>query len=170
MDHVYESFIIGLLFLPNKSNNVEYDKQTVLNMILIHDIGEAFTGDFPPSYYQYHEMKKSEDEACKEIFFSGLHRNVADLYDYLKLWLAWSDPTDNNYNVRIAREIDKIQMLYKLLILVKDEGLKPTSDRFNDFWKAKLEIQSKEGKEIFDHLIMSDHAFQNILEEYGVVK
>lgn len=164
LEHVYECYLIGLLYLPNKNCfNPEYSKQNVLNILLIHDIGEAYTGDYPPSYVGYKEKKEMESNCCKNIFLSGLHNDISDLTEYLSSWLDWEIQPVNNYNVRVAKDIDRIQMLYKLLVLLQKGKADFTKDRFKDFWRA-----TDEGKNIFNLLIAADKGFVSIAHTYQV--
>lgn len=169
LEHVFEAYLIGLLFLPSKSyTHSDYDKQKILNMLLIHDMGEAYTGDYPPCCVQYEGMKELESNYCEKVFLSGTHRDVADLTEYLKLWFSWDDQTITDYNIKIAKDIDKLQMLYKLLTLLYKRELHLTRARFLDFWKAVNTIRTDEGKKIFNVIIANNRAFTETAQEYDV--
>ena len=169
LEHVYESYLIGLFYLPRYScTNKQYDKQAVLKTIMIHDMGEAYIGDYPPSYEDYEQKKKEESIFCKRLFFSGLHTEVADLTDYLRLWLDWDNRNTENYNIKVAKDIDHIQMLYKLFILLQAGEAKFSLDRVKDFWKAANNIQTTEGKQIFNLIIASNTQFIPIAQSYRI--
>lgn len=166
--HTYEAYLIGLLYLPNTSaSNDNYNKQKILNMILIHDMGESQVGDIIPAYAHYELSRKAEREFCELLFLQGIHDNVSDLSEYFDLWEDWCD-NDDNYNIRIAKEIDCIQMLYKLLTLIKNQTVELTEERIHDFWSARKRIKTLEGREIFDMLLINDPEFQEILKKYGL--
>ena len=168
-EHILESFLIALLYLPALSHtNKEYDKQKILNMILVHDIGESYTGDYPPMYEKYRDKKEEENEFCKKLFMSGLLYNTSDLMEYLYLWNEWSKIDTNDYNVKIAKEIDAIQLLYKLFTLISEGRLSLTQERICDFWKASKKIQSREGKNIFNILIVKNPNFVETGKKYNI--
>lgn len=169
LEHVYESYLIGFLYLPQYSlTNKKYDKQDVLKTIMIHDMGEAYTGDYPPSYVDYELKKKEESVYCKKLFLSGLHANVSDLTDCLRLWLDWDNPNTENYNIKVAKDVDHIQMLYKLFILLQAGNAKFSCDRVADFWKSANKIQTAEGKQIFNLIIASNVRFVQIAQTYNI--
>lgn len=166
LQHTFEAFLIGLLYLPAKSkNNKLYDKQKILNMLLVHDLGETVVGDIIPQYENYDRSREREREFCEELFLQGTRSNIADLSEYLFLWEAWCNNSHEDYNILIAKEIDKIQMLYKLLKLLDEEKVELTGDRIKDFWKAKSMIKTLEGKEIFNILIARNKRLKSVAEK-----
>lgn len=171
LEHTYEMFVIGMLFLPRKSVVAKaYNKQKILNMIWIHDLGESYTGDSIPSYIGYPEDKEREKKYCERLFLQGIHAGVADMPDYLDLWNAWCDEDKSDYNIIIAKELDIIQMLYKLLIILSTSKEKAlfSKKRVSEFWKAKQKIKTKEGKHIFNTIIAADEDLVHIASEYGI--
>ena len=101
-------------------------------MILIHDLGESYVGDIIPIHENYEEYKDKERRFCEEVFLQGTHAGVADLSEYFYLWELWCE-NESDYNVKIAKELDKIQMLYKLMVLLKERTIILTKKRVKDF-------------------------------------
>lgn len=166
--HIYEAYLIGLLYLPTESTSgPSYCKQTILNLILVHDLGESLVGDIIPMYENYNDLRIKEKAFCDNLFLQGTHKNMADLSEYLYLWQEWHENNTTNINVTIAKEIDKIQMLYKMLRLLQSEKINLSKARVKDFWKARNSIQSVEGKQIFNILIAKDE-FLNVLRAYDI--
>ena len=87
---------------------------------------------------------------------------IADLSDYLLLWEEWCDNSKNNYNIKIAKEIDKIQMLYKLTNLLYNGELHFTKSRIEDFWNSRNEIRTTEGKQIFNIIIANNRIAREV--------
>ncbi len=167
LEHTYEAYLIGLLYLPNEDiHNSQYKKQDVLNMLLIHDLGESVVGDYPPSFIEYERILKEEKTTCRGFFFSGQHPEYATLIDYLKLWNDWADKNSNNVNVIIAKEIDKIQMLYKLLSLCYQNKVRFTQPRFHNFFSVISTIKTDKAKAIYNQLIADNEHFVIIAKEY----
>lgn len=155
--------------LPSSSRtNNQYDKQKILNMLLIHDLGESVVGDIIPAYERYEESREKERIFCEELFLQGVHPNIANLSEYFFLWEAWCDSSHDDYNILIAREIDKIQMLYKMLFLLSKNRVNLTGRRIEDFWKAKNCIRTKEGKRIFNILIAQDIELKVVAEKHNL--
>lgn len=173
LEHVFEAYLIGLLYLPSKSSFSEnYDKQKILNIIMIHDIGEAYTGDYPPFYEDYKNIKEEESRYCEQIFLSGIHNKSADLLEYFQMWLDWynwcDQSTNSEYNITVARDIDRLQMLYKLLTLLQNKSIELSKARFADFWQAAEMIRSQEVKEIFNIIIADNPAFHEAAKAYDI--
>lgn len=130
--HIYQSYLIGLLYLPveyspsqSESERFigDYDKQTILNTLLIHDIGESQTGDWPAYFNNYNKIKQDENTFNKRLLIGGAYSETADLFEYLELWNNWvkiEQGQGGNINAAIAREIDRIQFLYRYYSLRRD--------------------------------------------------
>ena len=135
-------------------------------MLLIHDLGESVVGDYPPSFNEYERILEVENITCRGFYFSGQHPEYATMIDYLKLWNAWADKNSSNINVMIAKEIDKIQMLYKLLSLVCQNKVKFTKERFYNFFSVISNIKTNKAKAIYTQLIANNADFVTIAKEY----
>lgn len=167
LEHTYEAYLIGMLFLPNEDiHDSQYKKQEILNMLLIHDFGESVVGDYPPSFIEYKHILEVENTTCRGFYLSGQHPEYATMIDYLRLWNDWSDKNSRNINVMIAEEIDKIQMLYKLLSLVCQNKANFTQERFHDFFGAVSNIKTDKSKAIYNQLIANNEDFVTKAKEY----
>ena len=61
LEHSYEAYLIGLFYLPDTiPGQGKYKKEKTLTLLLIHDLGEAVTGDYPPFYEKYEKKKECE--------------------------------------------------------------------------------------------------------------
>ena len=102
----------------------------------------------------------------------GIHSGIADMTTYLELWDAWSNEEKVDYNIQVAKELDLIQMLYKLmqiLLQLKQTGESFfTKERIYEFWRSKSKIKTSEGKHIFNLLLASDGNLIPIAKEYGL--
>lgn len=151
-NHMYECYLIGLFYLPEVDiQNSEYNKQEVLNLLLIHDIGESLVDDYPPYYEKIDEKKKQEDAANRRIFLGGLHEGVSDLTYQLTLWDHWRN--EDNINAKIAKDIDKIQMIYKMFVLLSKTDIYLSRNRIISILKDKERIRTDYGKHIYKILI-----------------
>lgn len=164
LQHTYEMYMIGLLYLPNESDHSDYDKRLVLDIALIHDLGEAHTGDSIKVYEKHEDIKNDEKAWCRNLYLQGVHEGIADLTEYGKLWDQWSDNAQPTYNVKVAKDLDRLQLLYKLLQLVT-ENVKFSKNRFLDFWSLRLDIQTNEVIHIFNIIIAGNPTFVRIAKE-----
>jgi 5'-deoxynucleotidase YfbR-like HD superfamily hydrolase len=163
-------YLIGMLYLPKESNHVEYDKKTVLDLVLLHDLGEAHTGDSIKAYELYEEDKEKEKEWCRNLYLQGVHEGVADLTDYGKLWDQWNDTSKPSYNVMVAKDLDNLQLLYKLSAILIKKEIRFSQNRFRDFWERRKDIKTNEVIRIFNILIARNQEFKDIVEkEYEIL-
>lgn len=173
LEHVYECFLIGLLYLPKiVPNDSMYNKDRILKMILIHDLGESYIGDYPPSYVHYEDTRVEEDRVCFNLYLTGMHNQSANLIEYLDLWNEWYKNTqhknESSINIRVAAEIDKIQMIYKMFKMLSQDEISLPPERIRNFYTAAERITTETGKHIFNTLIVKNTKFHKIAEKNGI--
>lgn len=174
LEHTYEMYLLWLLYLPEKSLTAggivpeKYDKQEVLKAIMMHDLGEAYTGDSIPSYDGYQKDKEKEDEFCQELYLQGTHSGMADMTGGLRLWNLWKQSGSGDYNVRVAKDLDKVQMLYKLLELMQSAHCVFSDSRIEDFWNSRNALSTKEGKHVFNIVVAQNQKWKKTAERYGL--
>lgn len=123
-EHIYNCWLMGLLYLPEEGSKVErdrgYDKSAILNMILIHDLGEVVTGDIPRDVkIASDEIKNKYDDEESRVMYSilltGSYPFVnSTMSEYYDLWKAWANVAANkNINAEIAKDIDNIQAVHQ---------------------------------------------------------
>ncbi len=157
VEHIYECYLIGLLYLPKTipSEN-EYNKQDILNMLLIHDLGESKVKDYPPYYININQKKEEENLYNEKLFLSGLHNGISDLTEQFHLWNLWYE-NDKNINIQIAKDIDKIHLIYKMFILLSETDISLNDDRIKSILKERKNIKTKYGNIIYQTLIEHNH-------------
>ena len=151
LEHIFQTYLIGLFFLPETDASIDgYDKQAILNTILIHDLGESVTGDCPPCAKDHADWKAQENTLLTRLLMMGTVSDQADLSGYLTLWEAWNEKENNN--AKIARDLDKIQMAYKYKLLSSSGQLDGfTAERKAEF--THVEPQTALGQKIYRILI-----------------
>ena len=157
LEHIYQTYLIGLLFLPdelpNNSTYEEYDKQTILNMVLIHDVGECITGDYPSFHPDYHKKKEEESAYNRSLFISGAFSSGANLTSYLQLWNEW-ETDKRNINVQIAHDLDIIQLIFKYYHLKKNEELSDfADDRCTQLEQEMQKVTTDIGRKILSKIV-----------------
>lgn len=144
--HIYGAYLIGKICLPETLRNYpSYNKSRILEMILIHDLGEAITGDIM-SDSKTADDKELEEKAIEGISILGTYFNN-ELFNLDQLYKDFERRDADDINVKIANELDKLDNLMQLHIYYYDQQL-PVYDF--DTWKEKLvsAIKSDEGKKI----------------------
>jgi 5'-deoxynucleotidase YfbR-like HD superfamily hydrolase len=144
---MYGAYLIGRFYLQQTLDEShegyeEYDKSTILDMLLIHDWGEAFTGDIVNKTEQ---QQDDERDWLEYISLLGTYEGLAPLIDIQKLY---SEFEGKSINACIAHDIDKIENLLQLYIYHRDKN-----NRIPDFkkWKQGLfkKLDTSIGRDIF---------------------
>lgn len=118
MDHMYGCFILGKFLLPETKEQLQnyglpdfqsytdYNKQEILNTLLIHDMGENYIGD---------QYRKSEDEIKQEnerFEYYSLLATMPRIYGLGQDITLWRDLySKSTINAKIANDIDKMEPL-----------------------------------------------------------
>ena len=152
-DHIYGAYLLGLLYLPECNPNFldedygEYCKEKVLNMILLHDIGESYTGDIV-STQKTDKEKFVERQITRAIFMSSTYSEVSNLTYYKEIWDEFIK--NSTINAKLAHEIDKIENLVQILTYRK------AGKNINDFEQWKRYLRSRMvtglGKSIYEFI------------------
>jgi len=164
--HVFSTYMIGLFFLPKNLDYVEsvsddekkkYSKQKVLNLIMIHELGRIKVGDKPPHYEAITQFLEDENTFNKALFLHGTYENMADVIDIYGLWDSWYIDNCYDINVRIAKDLDKIQMLLKYCTLTLSHQLSSFSDKRKQNIKKEIDnIKTSIGIKILNVLVLNN--------------
>ena len=149
-DHTQSAYLIGLYFLPERwIQDKAYSKEKILNMLLIHDLSEAITGDLLPE--QRNEgVSRIESSIYKQIGMLGTYPDVAPLHMIDDLWTEFEHK--RSINSLIAKEIDRLENLIQLIIYNRKPEYK-----IPDYatWRDGLinEIRTELGRKILSQLV-----------------
>lgn len=141
--HILGAYLLGLFFLPS-SGPPGYEKQEILNTVLIHDLAEAITGDIPmPKKSRTHV--DAERRWMSYLALSSTYDDVDEEISRIRgRFEAFFGKTD--LNARIARELDKLDNLVQLF-LYKRRG-----EEIKDFdeWRIELanQISTEQGERV----------------------
>ena len=165
-EHMYSCWFIALTLLPNDCPDIiGYDKQKILNMLLIHDLAETKLDDIPKyEKINYPDYDKKENETMLSIFLKGTYGAVDSMTPYLEAWDEWY--LRNNENARIAKDIDTIQAIYQFLDYNEKYPEKFDENRRINWLKEIQCIQTKIGKDLLQKLIIDNKKFVTIRQHY----
>ncbi len=165
VEHMYNCWLIGMLYLPESCDTEGYDKNRILQMLLIHDLGETETGDICRT--EKIKKKKSydyqENMVMQSLLLSGTYPESVDISGYLGCWNDWS--ASNGINYTVAKDIDNIQTIFRFCSYCT---LYPDKFDTDDvvYWLSGInEIESEIGKVIASKIIKKNPEFVHIVKQ-----
>lgn len=166
VEHMYNCWFIGMLYLPASTDDETYSKDKILKILLIHDLAETETGDIPRP--EKNKQKKKYD--CREnlvmqsLLLSGTYPGAADIHEYLKNWNEWE--ANESINFRIAKDIDNIQTMHQFCMYYLDNPGKFSVEKICYWLKDIEKIQTEAGKNIASKIILNNPLFKDIILQY----
>lgn len=162
--HIWGTLLLAYMYLPTVLNGYkEYDKDLIIRMLIIHDLGETYVGDLTPKE-KTNEDKKLEEMSFKYMSLMGTYNSI-NCIDIDALFCAFTHHDD--INSKIARELDKLDNLLQLYIYNVESPIKD----FENFKsglekeiKTPIGIQiMKQISEMFIHQTMGLHLIMDKL-------
>ena len=149
-DHTLQLMMLASVI--TKELNIEIDLRRLMEMLLIHDLGEIIIGDISEVEANTYLKKQDEDEAVKSIF-SKLSKENAEYY--FSLWLDMYNKESDL--AKFAYLLDKIDAVIKAGVYEKDYNL---DGLFEEFYSLQ------QNRCTFDNTILNDF-FLFIKEKFG---
>lgn len=144
-DHSFRCAVLAMCI----GDVANVDTEKLIRMLLLHDVQEAFTGDY--DYYAkkevgLHKVKSEQRTAIKDIL--SLLPAALEM-QYLSLWEEFEN--QSTLEAILANDIDKIEMMIQALEY-EEEGYDPR--KFDAFWnEVKNKIRTSVTQDLFKLLI-----------------
>lgn len=145
--HIWGTLVLAYFYLPTiLANHKDYNKDLIVKMLIVHDMGEVYIGDLTP------EEKTKKDCKIEAICFNYINLmstytaiNATDISEFFNMFTYGTD-----INSCIARDLDKLDNLLQLHIYKEK-----ISD--NDFYKFKKNLEesiiTEIGKQIRNQIL-----------------
>ena len=140
-DHTYSMAIIGMVL----SDSQKYNTETILKMVLLHDLAESVTGDLTPEQKSKEEKLILENETIKKIL-KTLPENLQKQYH--NIWNEYQE--SNTEEAKFVHQIDKLEMVLQAKIYSEKNN---SSKEFLPFFNsAEKEIKDPNLLKLFKEL------------------
>lgn len=155
--HMYNCWLMGIMYLPYESIDEEnYNRQTILELLLIHDIGECKIGDKIRGTKSQLDMKE-ENKTIVDFVATYMNKDNG----LSELWQDSESENPKNINARIAKEIDYIQGVYQYCLYCTEGNVKFTNDDWNSWCNDINYVKTSIGKDIIWNAILNNLIFVN---------
>lgn len=143
-EHSYRTAILGMVF-AEKLKLTKKQKFRLIEMALIHDLGEAYVGDIVPEQNIPKKKKYLLEKKAQQKIFANLQNGKY----YYQLWLEYEENKTKVSN--ILHQLDKLEMVIQALEYQNEHKQK----KFDDFIQsAREKIYSKGIKKLLEKLIL----------------
>lgn len=158
VEHMYNTWLLGMLNLPEKYDDEEYDKNRILNMIMLHDLGETKTGDIPkPSKKGHPEYEEAEDCVMKAFLLKGTYPTMPNLREGYALWEEWSE--QKTFNSRVAKDLDILQAMYQFCVYCSMYPEKFTQEKRISWLSEYQDLNTDLGVCLYERIIKNNKSF-----------
>lgn len=168
VEHMYNCWLMAALYLPDEiPESSDYDKSKVLNMLLIHDLGEYHTGDIARSDKEKNQLlyDVQENEIMQGLLLSGTYPQAQSLHFLSVCWDDWFYTKDINYE--IAKDIDTIQAIYQFCKYYLIDSTIFELEDAREWIDEIYEIKTSVCRSIVKKLILDNPSYSDILEKFG---
>lgn len=170
-EHMYHAWMLAMMFLPRTLPDYpEYSKEKILNLLLIHDVAEAITGDIPqpikaraPEHY-----KRWEEREMATFLLRGSYKGLANMpSEFYGIWQMWND--QDSINGCIAREVDLIQTMYQMLTYATMQPDCFQDDDVYRWMRDRSKIRTAPGISILNSVVLKNKEFERILTRLDII-
>ena len=168
-EHLYGAFLIGMFLLPSENDASEgYNKKEILDMLLIHDIGEVRSGDSATIVDESQRMidDANEDKEMRMLMQKGTYNEIANLSSFYNPWSGFQDKM--NVNAKIAHDIDIIHTIYRFLLYYIESKENFSEEEIFAFTDRRNDIISDIGMKVYQTIILDNELFFDACEELGL--
>lgn len=161
-EHVFSSWLLAMLLLPEETKYEGYNKKEILDMLLIHDMAQTVQGEKGGQPVTKKLEFKAENVIMRKFLLKGTYPDVANLTYFYNVWTGYYNGL--NINAKIAQDINLIQSIYTFCEYYCENRDKFTEDDLREWMNAKAKIVTEIGYEIYDRMILNNSEFADIIK------
>ncbi|MDE6557585.1 MAG: TIR domain-containing protein [Clostridia bacterium] len=163
-EHVFSSWLLAMLFLPQETQYEGYNKKEILDMLLIHDMAQTVQGESGEGPLVTKKLEfKTENVIMRKFFLKGTYPDIANLTYFYNIWTGYYNGI--NINAKIAQDINLIQAIYTFYEYYSENESQFTEDDVREWTNLKAKIITEIGYRIYDRMILNNSAFKDILNK-----
>lgn len=153
VEHMYYTWLLGMLYLPDIVLTDEpeykfYNKNKILDCILIHDLAQTYLGDKRPEETTQQYLGKI-NSCMQQIFMHDTYTDVQSMERYRNVWKRFELGTQD-INGKIAKELEIIQSIYQFYVYKQNGAI------FEEQKEAEWRIEKKKIKTFIGRKILQE--------------
>ena len=161
-EHVFSSWLLAMLFLPEESKYDGYNKKEILDMLLIHDMAQTVRGEGEKGVLVTRQLDlQDENVIVRKFFLKGTYPDIANLTYYYNVWTGYYN--NLNINAKIARDVNLIQAIYTFCEYYSKFPNNFTPDDLREWKNKKAKIVTEIGYDIYNRMIVYNSDFSDFI-------
>jgi 5'-deoxynucleotidase YfbR-like HD superfamily hydrolase len=162
-EHTISAWLMAMVFLPQEHTEQGYNKQEIMDMLIVHDMAESIIGDKHVSLSEPTRELKEQNAVLKKMFLKGTYPEVANMTHYYNVWTGYFN--GQNINARIARDINLIQTVDTFFTYCSAHSEKFTKKDVQMWLSEADKLSTDIGYELFERIISHNHVHRRIIDE-----
>ena len=157
-DHTLNTWIMGMLYLPNEYDEQNYDKQRILDMILLHDMAESILGDCQGELSEPTKELKRQNDFLRKLFLKGTYPEVANMARYYDAWVDYY--YGQTINARVARDINLLQTVNTFFTYFSQDPESYSLETVKKWISEGDKLSTNIGYYLFERVITTNPAYR----------
>jgi 5'-deoxynucleotidase YfbR-like HD superfamily hydrolase len=158
---------MGMLYLPDEYPEQMYNKQTVLDMILIHDMAEAVIGDCCGELSEPTKELKAQNNYLRKSFLKGTYPEVANMTRYYDIWDDYY--RGQSINARVARDLNLLQTVNTFFSYFSEKPDDFSYETVKEWLNKGDKLSTNIGYDLFERIIVKNPIYRKATD-YIVTK
>ena len=160
-EHTLGAWMLAMIFLPTEYNEQHYNKQEILDMLLVHDMAESVLGDTDNALSEPTKELKQQNALLRKLFLKGTYPEVANMTHYYDVWGNYF--VGQNINARVARDMNLIQTVNTFFAYFI-ENPKHSLETVKQWLAEGEKLSTDLGYELFDRIIVRNPQYRKAVD------
>ena len=161
-EHTLSAWLMAMIFLPSEANEQDYNKQEILDMLMIHDMADGILGDLPSQLSEPTRELKAQNSLMRTLFLKGTYPEVANLTHYYNVWVGYFKA--QNINARIARDVNLVQTVNTFFDYFTKDPMRFTPDMIHKWLDEGNKLSTDIGYDLFERVITKNPIYRKAID------
>jgi 5'-deoxynucleotidase YfbR-like HD superfamily hydrolase len=161
-EHSLSAWMMAMIFLPGECGDKTYNKQEILDMLLIHDMAEAILGDSVSELSEPTRELENHNSLIRKLFLKGTYPEVANMTYYYNIWTGYFK--GQNINARIARDINLIQTVNTFYTYFVQNPDKISLETVKEWAAEGNKLSTEIGCDLFERIVLHNPIYRKAID------